>query len=190
MVMINFFKKASSVCFLIFLSIGLSYGGMMQGGQPSKEYQIKAVFLFNFTRFVEWPSSAFSEPSTPFIIGILKSDPFGAFLEETIRNENSKGHPLVIKRFRKAEEIDSCHMLFINTANKNELKLAFEKAKGLSILTVGDATGFSEQGGMIQFVTQGNKTRVRINLGAVKDAGLTISSKLLGLAEIVDSRTN
>ena len=187
--MINFLKNPTSACCLFVLSIGLSYGAMTHA-QPPKEYQIKAVFLFNFASFVQWPPTAFPETSTPFVIGILRGDPFGTFLDETVRNETLKGHPLMVKRFRKVEEIGSCQILFINTTNKNELADAFQKAREQAILTVGDAPGFTEQGGMIQFVTQDNKTRIRINLGAVKEADLTISSKLLGLAEIVNSSTD
>ena len=181
----NFPRNLSLVCCLAILVTGHSYGRTPAQVQPLREYQVKAVFLFNFTRFVEWPATAFEGSSSPLVVGILGSDPFGPFLEEAIRNESSNGHPLVMKKFRNVEDIDSCHMLFIHTAAKSDLKTVLEKAESAGILTVGDAPGFAEQGGMIQFVTRGGKTRIRINLAAAKAAGLTISSKLLGLAEIV-----
>src|SRR5260221_8662724 len=156
----------------------------------SAEYQVKAVFLFNFTQFVEWPANAFPGEQAPLVIGVLGEDPFGSFLDETVEGEKVKGHPLVIRRFDNTEKAKSCHILFINGAKAEKLKQVFADLKGLSILTVGDATDFARQGGMVRFFTENNKIRIRINLEATKASDLTISSKLLRLAEIVESKHN
>lgn len=149
-----------------------------------REYQIKALFLFNFTQFVEWPSDAFSEPNAPLVIGILGADPFGPYLDETIANEEANGHPLIIDRYRNMEEVKTCHILFINSQEINKVALN-ESLKERSILTVSDAPNFIQEGGMIRFFIKSNKIQFQINPNAAKMAGLNISSKLLRLAEIV-----
>lgn len=151
----------------------------------SPEYQVKAVFLFNFTQFVEWPEKIFSADNEPLVIGILGDDPFGAFLDETIKGESVNGHPLKVQRFTKLDQLTTCHVLFISQTEKNQVKSILLGLERKSILTVSDINNFAKQGGMIRFVTESNKTRIRINLEAAKKEGLTISSKLLRLAEIV-----
>lgn len=150
------------------------------------EYQIKAVFLFNFAQFVDWPPHAFPESKTPLVIGILGEDPFGAYLDETVRNEKVNKRPLVIQRYRRVDEIKICHLLFISRSEKDQLEQIFAELKGRNILTVGDYEGFALRGGMIRFITEKNKIRLRINLEAAKAAKLTISSKLLRPAAIVE----
>jgi hypothetical protein len=168
----------------------LMCGSSPQLPQPSREYQVKAVFLFNFSQFIEFPNGAFPEANTPFVIGILQEDPFGAFLDETIEGEQVNGHPLIIKRFRQVEEVKQCHILFIRANKTDDLKTIFAKLKGRSVLTVGDAPKFAELGGMIRFFTESNKIKLQINLESVKAADLTVSSKLLRLAEICCSDNN
>ncbi len=182
-------KGVASKFFSVLLFTLLSSGLASTQTQTSKEYQIKAVFLFNFTQFVEWPVTAFSEPNAPFVIGILGADPFGPYIDETVRGENLNGHPLVVKRFKTTDEVDLCHIMFVNVSDRDDIKTAFEKVKGQPILTVGDVASFTKQGGMIRFITENNKTRIRINLEAAKGADLTISSKLLKLAEIVETQS-
>ncbi|MEO7988969.1 MAG: YfiR family protein [Chryseolinea sp.] len=177
--------------FIFWLVLSLTLFAARQEPQPetSKEYQIKAVFLFNFTHFVEWPAASFHEPTAPFVIGIMGRDPFGSYLDETVRGENLQGHPLVIRRFKSLDDVDACHILFINIADKEEIKHVLDKVKGKPVLTVGDVNNFARQGGMIRFITESNRTRIRINLEAAKQADLTISSKLLKLAEIVETQS-
>jgi len=182
-------KLRVSICWLALLFTLLSAWQRPKTDRP-QEYQIKAVFLFNFTQFVEWPASAFPEPTSPFTIGILGTDPFGPYLDETIRGETLNGHPLLVKHFSSIKEIDACHILFISESSKSEIKTAFEKVKAMPILTVGDMANFTKQGGMIRFITENNKTRIRINLEVAKSADLKISSKLLRLAEIVDTQSH
>lgn len=149
------------------------------------EYQIKAVFLFNFAQFVDWPPAAFAGTQAPLVIGVLGDDPFKAYLDETVRGETANGRPIVIEHYRRMEEIKSCHVLFISRSEYGRLEQIFAGLKGRNILTVGDAEGFTLRGGMIRFVTDKNKVRFRIDLEAARAANLTISSKLLRPAEIV-----
>ena len=169
------------------LIISVVLNGALMAQQPSaKEYEIKAVFLYNFTQFIEWPVDVFSKADAPLVIGIVGSDPFGNYLDETIQGEVVSGHPLVVRRFRDASEIDVCQILYVGTEDKSQLKQIFERSQVAHILTVGDGAGFIKQGGMIRLFAEQNKMRIRINLGPVKTADLKVSSKLLRLAEIVE----
>ncbi len=149
------------------------------------EYQIKAVFLFNFAQFVEWPPQAFPEAQAPLVIGVLGEDPFGAYLDETVRGEKLNDHLVVVQRYRRAEEIGACHVLFISRSEADRLEPILARLKGRSVLTVGDFDGFARRGGMIRFVRENNKIRLRIGLETAKAANMTISSKLLRPAQIV-----
>lgn len=158
-----------------------------QTAPVSAEYQIKAVFLFNFAQFVDWPAQAFPEAQTPLVIGVLGEDHFGSYLDETVRGEEVKKRTLVVQHYRQLDEIKSCHILFISRSEAARLPQILAELKGRSVLTVSDTEGFAGRGGMIRFVTEKNKIRLRINLEAAKAANLTISSKLLRPAEIVST---
>jgi hypothetical protein len=153
--------------------------------QSSPEYQLKAVFLFNFAQFVEWPASAFPEPDTPLGICILGEDPFGGYLDETVRGETVANHPLAVRRYRMVDEIKGCHILFVSRREQGHVGEILDSLKGRSVLTVSDAERFASHGGMIRFVTDHNRIRLRINLDAARAANLTLSSKLLRPAQIV-----
>jgi hypothetical protein len=149
------------------------------------EYQVKAVFLFNFAQFVQWPARAFPDPASPFVIGILGKDPFGAELEAVVRGETVGGRPLVIERYRAIGEVRNCNILFIGRTEMGELPHILEVLRGRSILTVTDAQDGDPSGVMIQLVNRSNRIRLRIDVGAARAGNLVISSKLLRPAEIV-----
>ncbi|HEV2827917.1 MAG TPA: YfiR family protein [Pyrinomonadaceae bacterium] len=148
---------------------------------PAAEYQVKAVFLFNFARFVDWPASAFPQSQTPLVIGVLGQDPFGSYLDDTVRGEKVNNRPLTVRRYRRLEEIQTCHVLFISRSEAERMDQILASLKYRKILTVADAEGLAGPRVMIQFVTQQNKIRLRINAEAARAANLTISSKLLRL---------
>jgi hypothetical protein len=149
------------------------------------ENQVQAVFLFNFSRFVEWPPQAFAAPSDPFVIGIVGNDPFGARLDEAVHNEQINGHALTVRRFRNISEVDNCQILFIDRSEMARLGQILSALDHHSILTVSQADGAAQRGVMIQFATENSRIRLRINVDSARAAGLTISSKLLRPAEIV-----
>jgi hypothetical protein len=160
----------------------LGLGGVRaQPTQPS-EYQIKAAFLFNFAKFVEWPATALPRPTSPLVIGLLGPTPFGEDLARTIRGKSIDGHPLVIKEFSGPAEVTNCHILFISTSEKKRLPEILAALKGASVLTVGETERFAESGGMINFFLEGTKIRFQINQDAASQVGLKISSKLMSLA--------
>jgi hypothetical protein len=155
------------------------------GQVESNEYQLKAVFLFNFAQFVGWPEKAFADADSPIVIGVLGPDPFGPLLDETVRDERIGGRPLIIQRYRRVEEIGLCHILFISASESPHLEKILSALNGRSILTVSDADRAARRGVMVRFITEKKRVRLRINLDAAKLVGLTISSKLLRPTEIV-----
>jgi len=155
--------------------------------QAFREYDLKAVFLFNFAQFVEWPTEAFPDANAPLVIGVLGSDPFGAALDQTVRGETANGHPFLIKRYSNVDDVSGCHILFISRSETAHLGQIVERLRGKNTLTVSDADDFAQRGGMILFVTENNRIRLKINVAAAKAARLSLSSKLLRPAEIVGS---
>jgi hypothetical protein len=153
------------------------------------EYQVKAVFIFNFSHFVEWPSQAFDTPDEPFVIGVIGEDPFGVRMDEAVKGELIGTHPIVVRRFHHADDMGKCQILFIDQSETSQLAHILTLLGHRSTLTVADLSGAAERGVMIQFVTDNNRLRLRINDEAARAAGLTISSKLLRPAEIVTTRT-
>jgi hypothetical protein len=154
---------------------------------PSKENQIKALFLFNFTQFVEWPPTAFADANTPLVIGILGENPFGTYFDETVGNEKVNNRRLEVQRYRQVDEIRACHVLFISRSEENRLPQILTGLKDRSILVVGDVDDFVQRGGMIRLATAQNRIRLIINVEAAKAARLTLSSRLLRSAELVAS---
>jgi hypothetical protein len=154
------------------------------------EYQLKAVFLFNFTLFTEWPAQAFTTPDAPLVICVLGDDPFGPHLDEAARGEIVNQRPVIVRRIRRLEDLPDCHVVFISQSEASRLGRILTALHGRPILTVSDTEGFSARGGMIRFLTEGSKIRLQINVDATKLAGLTLSSKLLRPADIVTNRQN
>ena len=155
-----------------------------QTGKASESH-LKAVFLFNFAQFVDWPSAAFPDSAAPLVIGVLGDDPFEGFLDQTIRGEHVRGRGFQLQRYRSVGEIKTCHILFISRATGARLDEVLANLRNRPILTVSDDAGFAERGGMIRFVIDQNRIRLQINLDAAQAASLTVSSKLLRVADIV-----
>ena len=153
---------------------------------PSREYQLKAVFLFNFLQFVDWPTSAFDSLNQSIAICILGPDPFGAELDAVIAGERINGRPIEVRRLVDVGPAANCHLLFVNVQSRQGLRRALEQLRGHPVLTVSDVTAFSGEGGMIEFVRQEDRIRLRVNLRAASEARLRLSSKLLRRSEIVE----
>lgn len=149
------------------------------------EYQIKAAFLYNFAKFVDWPPNAPGAPCDDFKIGILGEDPFGAAVG-VIENKRVRGKPLKIFRAAVLSELSGCEVIFIGASVKSQLAEVLTGLHAKQVLTVGDTDGYARQGVMINLITVGNKIRFQINPEAAERAGLKISSHLLRLADIVN----
>jgi hypothetical protein len=159
--------------------------GAVALAQGASEYDIKAVFLFNFSQFVEWPESAFAHEQAPLVIGVLGRDPFGSALQDAVRGETVNGRTLAVRHYPELADVADCHILFIDRTQQPRLEEILSTLSERNCLTVSDAEGFAQAGGVIQFVTIDNRIRLQINLDAAKLANLTISSKLLRPAQIV-----
>jgi len=159
--------------------------------EPPGEYQLKAAFLFNFAKFIDWPATSFSSPQSPFIICILGTDPFGHAMEDVLRDKNIDNRPVVISRLKNITQVKQCHMIFVSQSETAHLADIIQQLRGARILLVGESDGFAEAGGMIQFTREDNHVRFLINPDAADRAGLKVSSKLLSLARVVhDSPKN
>jgi hypothetical protein len=171
---------------LLWLAVlGSTTPGAVASPAPSAEYQLKAVFLFNFAQFVEWPAPAFREPAAPLVIGVLGDDPFGAYLDDLVRGEKIGNRPLRVRRYKPGEDFTECHIIFVCRSEIKELDKILGRLKGRSLLTVSDADTFTRQGGMVRFAMENGKVRLRINIEAAKASDLTISSKILRPGTII-----
>ena len=149
------------------------------------EYQVKAVFLFNFARFVDWPALTFVSERAPFMLCIYGADPFGADLDAVVQGEAVGGRPIEVRRLRDTREFRDCQILYIARDAERELDQILEALDNPSTLTVSDADGAARRGVMIRLMNVAGKIRLRINVDAARAAHLTISSNLLRSAEIV-----
>lgn len=150
-----------------------------------REYMIKAGFLYNFAKFVEWPEEVFDNSTAPLTIGIYGEDLFGSSFDQTIKKKTVQGRGLLIKRFKTLDELTVCHILFINPSEEEHFPEIINKLRGSHVLTVSEMEGFAEHGGIINFIKEGNNVRFEINLDTAEKNGLKISSRLLKLAKII-----
>jgi hypothetical protein len=170
----------------------LACAGAVWGGELKavSEYQVKAVFLFRFTQFVEWPAAGGAGADAPFVIGIAGEDPFGAALDEAVRKELVQGRrPIVVERFDGSETIPKCDMLFIGRSAKERANRLLGQVKNQAVLTVADTTGAAEEGVMINLLLAQGSVKMEINQAALASAGLKVSAKLLSLARIVNTNS-
>lgn len=152
--------------------------------KPSLEYQVKSAFLYHFTQFVEWPATAFKTDDSPLIIGVLGPDPFGRYLDQSLKGEKAKEHPIVVRHYDKVEDAQEAHLLYVGYTEKGQFRAIVPSLKNKSILTVGDSPYFLNEGGMVRFFTDEQKIRFQINQQAYKREQLVLSSKMLRLADL------
>lgn len=154
-------------------------------GQATDEYKVKAVFLFNFAKFVEWPPQAFKGPSDPIVIGVLGKNPFGDALTAAVAGKTSGGRAFQVREVADGQQAAACQILFISASERKRLTTVFEQIGSLGILTVGESDNFTAEGGIVNFKIEGGTVRFQINVDAAQRRQLHISAKLLSLAEIV-----
>jgi YfiR/HmsC-like len=171
---------------LILFVCALLSGAPLAAQSPAlTEYEIKAGFLFNFTKFVEWPSGSFVNAGAPIILGIVGESPFGNLLIEAVAGKSVNGRLVQVRQMGENQNLQSCQILFVAPKDKRHAAKILEKLKGASVLTVGEGSSFSQSGGMIAFLVEGNKVRLEIDLQSVADAHLKISAKVIAVARIV-----
>ena len=167
------------------LALGVAAGLPLGArAQSSHEYEIKAAFLYNFVKFVEWPSEALPETSATITVCVLGDDPSADALE-SINGKTVKGRRLSVRRLQPTTGIESCHVLFISSSQESRLPQVMQNLHGSSVLTVGEMERFIPSGGIINFVIERNKVRFEISPSGAERARLKLSSQLLSLARVV-----
>ena len=157
---------------------------------PSTEYQVKAAFVFNFAKFVEWPVDTFKSENDPIVFCVFRHDPFGSALDEIIRGKAINNRAVLARRITELPDLKSCQLVFVSSVDYGHLSEVLKSLKGTSALVVGESEGFAERGGGIEFFQEDKKLRFAINVDAIQRARLTVSSKLLALARIVHDQVH
>jgi hypothetical protein len=161
----------------------LALTAAVRGALAFDEYQVKAAYLYNFAKFVEWPSAAFSTPDAPLVIGVYGEDPFGPALDALVRDKTVKGRRCVIRRSVRMRDLRSSHVVFVG-ASQEPAAQALKELEGTSVLVVGEHADLLENGGMVLFSVDDGRVVFTIHVGAAAKAHLTISSQLLRLARV------
>jgi hypothetical protein len=154
----------------------------------ASEAQVKAAFLFNFTKYVDWPAATFSDAASPITIGVMGADVVGDILQHNLSGKPINGRPVVIKHLASDLEMSGCQIVFISHVEAPRMTAILDKASAFPILSVGEDQEFIRDGGVINFVLRNGNVRLEINLIAARKAGLTISSRLLAVADTVKGK--
>jgi hypothetical protein len=160
------------------------------GEPPPTKYQVEAVCLFNFAKYVEWPAAAFPNAAAPVTIGVLGTDFFGDNLQRAVAGKTVNGRSFVIKYVASGSELSGCQILFISDSEASRMGEILDKAGALPILTVGEDEAFAQKNGIINFVLKDGKVRLEIDLTTAGKTGLKINSRLLAVADVVKGRAN
>lgn len=168
----------------IALAVVLGASRSLRADEPSREYQVKAAFVYNFALFTEWPDRAFTDKDSPFVVAVIGADPFGSFLQQTLQNKTIAGRPVILRHFDSPDQITGCQLLFVPAAEDDHLDDIFKQVADQPILTIGETDKFLDAGGTIRFLLEDGKIRFEISPDSAARAGLRISSKLLSLAKI------
>lgn len=178
-------KSARSVVLAAMGGMILLFPSTLLWAVRASEFEVKAAYLYNFGRFVEWPTAAPSTKAAEFPICVLGQDPFGAALDSTVSGEKIDGKDVTARRILTPPEAAACRVVFVSSSKGTQVKEILSELDKFSVLTVSDIPDFLENGGMVQFVLADRKVRFKINLAATRQAGLNISSQLLKVAEEV-----
>jgi uncharacterized protein DUF4154 len=152
---------------------------------PPSEYRVKALYLYNLARFVEWPAEARREAEAPFVIVVLGRDPFGSVLDDTMAGKAIENRRIEVRRLGRVEDAGDAQIVFVSASERRDLPAILKALDRPGVLTVGEWDGFAEQGGMVTFLVQEGRVRFEINPRRAEEAGLKVSSQLLKLATIV-----
>ena len=153
--------------------------------QTATEYQVKAAFLFNFARFVEWPADAFPSPDAPLQVCVLGQDPFGSDFEQVILDKTVNGHRIEVIHPAGVPQARACQILFVASSEKRRIREILDGLKAASVLTVADTTGFARMGGIINFVMEESRVRFEVNVQAAERVHLKLSARLLTVANVI-----
>ena len=177
-------RPSCALCFLLIAAWVLlcAVPGFAQGTSDLQEYQKKAEFISSFIRFIDWPARKFSNPDSPFVIGVYGTDSITTLLEESIQDRQIKGRRVMIKHLQNKEELRACHVLFVSRSERDRLGPILGEVRRENVLTVGECDNFLGKGGVINFVTVSGQVHFQISTEAAAREKLVVSSKLLQLA--------
>jgi hypothetical protein len=177
---------------LLALTVTTLHGTALFGQEivdARKEYNVKAVTLYAFGRYVTWPASTFQKPDSPFVIGVLGDNPFGDALEQIAAKKTIAGRPIVIRPISTPNDSLQCHILFVTAAVSPEIEAKiFKQVAGKPVLLVGESKGFADRGGIVNFYESGTTVRFELNPDKANEAQLSFDAKLLSLGTKVPSR--
>jgi hypothetical protein len=176
-------RKAVAHLFWVLLWLAGSAGAAT--AQGAREYQIKAAYLYNFAKFVDWPADAFASRSDPVKFCVLGDNPFDGELAQAIAGQEIGGRPLQATFLRNAHSARGCHILFISTSERKRITDILADLQGANVLTVDDTSGSLQQGVVINFIMDGQHVAFEVNLAAARQAGLVISSRMLSIAKVI-----
>lgn len=191
------FRRGVLVCLafaVAFVPVGLLWLEPMAAGaqqsEPSetpKEHTLKAVFLYSVGRNVEWPKAAFADGRAPFVIGILGEDQFEGSLDLIAKKKSIQGRKIVVRRFASLEGYsEPCHILFVSRSLTDDQQTAvIARTAGKPVFVVSETPGFAERGGTANFLTDGDRVLLEINVDVARKAQLRMDAKLLSLAKLV-----
>jgi hypothetical protein len=155
-----------------------------RAGEPSREYKVKAAFIYNFARFIEWPPEVFPNSEAPFVVAVVGADPFDGALEQVVSGKKIGARRVEIRHFDSIDNIGPCQILFVPSTDDVSEARIIQKIGNDHVLSVGESETFAANGGTLRFFSEGNKIRFEVNTDAADRARLQISSKLLNLARI------
>jgi hypothetical protein len=187
MAILNHFRGVSAIRGAV-LGLAIAVANSTAWGadqRPTDEYVVKAAFLYNFTKFVEWPASSFQSAGDPIAICVLGQDPFGHSLQDIVASRAIEGRPLVVRHVSGVNQGAGCHVLFVGSAENKRSSPILAELKTPGILTIGESDASAADGVVINFKLDGGKVRFDINVEAAERQKLRISSRLLSLAHIV-----
>lgn len=171
--------QKSLYCYLLCLLCILSH---FCYANVSREYQIKAAFLYNYSKFITWPEQAFAHANSPFTLCLFGHDPFGEVLDVTVKNERILGRKVQIKRIQQVQATVDCHILYVDKSAEMELRNIYRLVRQYPILTVSDIPDFVGRGGMVEFINVSNKVRFTIDIEQLRSVGLKADANLLKIA--------
>jgi hypothetical protein len=151
----------------------------------SKEYQIKAAFVYNFTKFVEWPPNSFDDPDAPIVIAVAGKGPCAAEVERSVKDRTVNGRQILVKTVETPGAAKGAHVLFLSASEDSRLEEWLGAFRSAGTLTVGESEPFAKAGGIIRFVLEGDKVRFEINIDSAERAGLKVSAQLQKLAKSI-----
>jgi hypothetical protein len=156
---------------------------------PTREYKVKAAFIYNFTQFIQWPDAAFASKDSVFIVATVGTDPFDGALDDAMAGKTVANHSVTVEHFATVDNIGACQLLFVPASQDSSLSALFAKINGVPVLTVGESDAFPQAGGGIRFFLEDNKIRFEINPDPIEAVGIKVSAKLMKLARIYQKKS-